>query len=191
VGEILAASDSLDEAVDRLVEEANQAGGRDNITVVCFRFGGDEQAAALEDTITGLHTRDLPEPVEEIPAVAAEASVEPAPRERPPARRRRLTFKRVAIAAVIFAVLVGVGIGAVAGSHRIYFLGEDRGLVTLYRGVPYDLPFGIELYQKRYVSSVPVRALTPLERRRLLDHQLRSKKDASNLVRGLEEGRGY
>jgi hypothetical protein len=94
------------------------------------------------------------------------------------------------IAGVILIALGAAAAGAIAGSHQVYFIGEERGLVTLYRGVPYDLPFGIELYQTRYVSSVPVRALTPVERRRFLDHQLRSKHDASDLVLRLEEGRG-
>ena len=42
--EILAESGSLQEAVDALVAEANEMGGRDNITVVLFRVGGDETA---------------------------------------------------------------------------------------------------------------------------------------------------
>jgi hypothetical protein len=72
----------------------------------------------------------------------------------------------------------------------VYFVGSDRGLVTLYRGVPYELPFGIDLFERRYVSSVPVRALDSTERRRLLDHQLRSEDDATDLVKELEQGRG-
>jgi PPM family protein phosphatase len=94
------------------------------------------------------------------------------------------------IATLVLAVLAGGTAGAVAGVHRVYFVGSDRGLVTLYRGVPYELPFGIDLYQKRYVSSVPATALSPTERRRLLDHQLRSKEDATDVVRKLERGRG-
>ena len=88
------------------------------------------------------------------------------------------------------AVLAGATAGALAGLHRVYFIGSDRGLVTVYRGLPYDLPFGIHLYEKRYVSSVPVLALTTTERRRLLDHQLRSRHDAGNLVQRLEAGKG-
>jgi PPM family protein phosphatase len=60
--------------------------------------------------------------------------------------------------------------------------------VTLYRGVPYDLPFGIDLYDTEYVSSTPARALSPQQRRRVLDHQLRSRDDASDVVRRLERG---
>jgi protein phosphatase len=93
----------------------------------------------------------------------------------------------------LLAVAIGLGIvfGGIAGLHRVYFVGTDRGLVTLYRGVPYELPFGIDLYEKEYVSAVPVNALSTTERRRLLDHQLRSKNDAADLVRGLERGRGF
>ena len=85
---------------------------------------------------------------------------------------------------------LAAAVGASAGLRHVYFIGEDRGLVTLYRGVPYELPLGINLYQSRYVSSVPVRALTSVERRRLLDHQLRSRNDAAGLIRDLERGQG-
>jgi protein phosphatase len=88
------------------------------------------------------------------------------------------------------AVLAGITAGVVAGLHRVYFVGSQGGLVTLYRGAPYELPLGIKLYEKRYVSPVPVRGLSPTERRRLLDHQLRSQDDAANLVRKLERGQG-
>src|SRR4051794_26903866 len=46
IAEILSATDDLDEAVDRLVADANAAGGRDNITVVAFRLEEAEVAAA-------------------------------------------------------------------------------------------------------------------------------------------------
>ena len=43
-------------------------------------------------------------------------------------------------------------------SRQVYFVGtNDGGLVTLYRGVPYELPFGIELYEQEYASGVPAR----------------------------------
>ena len=89
----------------------------------------------------------------------------------------------------MLALLAGVVVGAVAGMRSVYFVGQDdRGLVTLYRGVPYELPLGIDLYEPEYVSSVPARTLSPIERRRLLDHQLRSREDAADIVRELERG---
>ena len=39
-------------------------------------------------------------------------------------------------------------------SRQVYFVGtNDAGLVTLYRGVPYDLPFGVDLYEEDYASA--------------------------------------
>lgn len=91
---------------------------------------------------------------------------------------------------VVLAALAGAVVGAVAGIRSVYFVGQDdRGLVTLYRGVPYELPFGIDLYESRYVSSVPARTMSSTQRRRLLDHQLRSREDAAEIVRELEAGR--
>ena len=47
----LASSDSLDDAVSSLVREANEAGGRDNITVVAFR---------LEEAAVGAEVKEQP-----------------------------------------------------------------------------------------------------------------------------------
>jgi len=65
---------------------------------------------------------------------------------------------------------------------------NSAGLVTLYRGVPYDLPFGVKLYSRQYASGVPAHAIPTRRRKRVLDHELRSHNDASDLVRQLERG---
>ena len=192
--EIVASSPSLQKAADRLVAEANEMGGRDNITVVLFRLGGDEPGGdgSAEHTMVGVAA-----PVEadtdthEVPAVAPAppppASPAPPAARRP--RKRRVTFKRFVVLVLVVAVLAGLTVGAVVGTRQVYFIGQDdRGLVTLYRGLPYDLPFGIDLYDSVYVSSVPARTLTAQQRRRTLDHQLRSRSDAADIVRRLERG---
>jgi serine/threonine protein phosphatase PrpC len=177
--EILSKSDSLQAAVDALVDDANSAGGRDNITVIAFRVADTDGATAarpreLEDTQTDLESRRVREVVAAAP---------------PPSRRRRIRWRVVAIVAVVIAVLAGAAVGAAAAIRNVYFIGQDdRGLVTLYRGLPYELPGGIKLYDERYVSSVQVRGLRPFERRRLLDHELRGKEEAANRIRALEEG---
>jgi PPM family protein phosphatase len=181
--EILTGSDSLEEAVDRLVEEANRAGGRDNITAVLFRLG-DEKAATAEPR----SSETAEQTATDIDAAAVQtAAREPAPR-RPGRARRRLKWAAISMATL--ALLAGLAVAAVLGIRSVYFIGQnDRGLVTLYRGVPYELPLGIDLYSSQYVSSVQARSLRPFERRRLLDHELRSRGDAANLIRNLEQGK--
>jgi protein phosphatase len=200
VADVLSNSSSLAEAVARLIEGANAAGGRDNITVLAFRLGGEgDGGPAPDETVMDLRaaaatptaTEDLaqaePAPAPE-PARASARPHRPAAEREP--RRRRRRGRLVLVALLGAALIVGATFGAIAGLHRVYFIGSERGLVTLYRGVPYELPFGIDLYERRYVSAVPVRALGQTERRRVLDHQLRSREDAAELVRRLERGRG-
>jgi protein phosphatase len=60
--------------------------------------------------------------------------------------------------------------------------------VTIYRGLPYDLPGGIHLYETFFVSGYPA-SLVPADRRAaLFSNQLRSQSDAQNLVRTIELG---
>jgi PPM family protein phosphatase len=208
--EILSEADSLKTAVDRLVEEANEAGGRDNITVLAFRVGGDEpDSPALDETALDLRATGAEAPdtdtheaaaadgtsvAETAPTTVAAPRRPPPPAAPPPEREPRRSRRRgrqILVSLLVLAVLAAVTAGVVAGLHRVYFVGSERGLVTLYRGAPYELPLGVNLYEKKYVSPVPARALSPTERRRLLDHQLRSKDDAANLVRKLERGQGF
>jgi len=200
--EILSESESMRSAVDALVAEANEMGGRDNITVVLFRVGGegddgdhetDYEGRAVDETVVGLRVPE-PEPdtgeEDVVPASSVPEPRKPAPRAAAPRRRQRRTFRRMLVTLVVLVLLAGAVVGAVAGIRSVYFVGQDdRGLVTLYRGVPYELPFGIDLYESRYVSSVPARTLSLTQRRRLLDHQLRSRADAAEMVRDLEGGR--
>jgi serine/threonine protein phosphatase PrpC len=199
--QIISESKSLDGTVSALIDEANRRGGRDNITVVMFRLGSDEdgsadaQRDATQDTATGLDVEPVRAAVKE--AGPPKTSRREARRARAAARRRRGEARpgrrriRIALMTLLALVLVtGAVIGAIAAIRSAYFIGQDdRGLVTLYRGVPYDLPFGIDLYDTQYVSSVQAARLRPFERRRLLDHELRSRDDAADLIRRLEQGR--
>src|SRR3954469_2390674 len=51
IAEILAESGTLDEAVHRLIEEANENGGKDNITAVLFRLGEGDERGEESDTL--------------------------------------------------------------------------------------------------------------------------------------------
>jgi PPM family protein phosphatase len=194
VRELLTAAGSLEEAGRELIAAANDAGGRDNITVILFRLedvDGDEPAAWQRETIEGARpeggeaqaTATLPrvreaQPIEEPPERTA-----PPPRKR---RRRRVPTGLIALV----VVLAIVGAALWTASRAVYFVGVNpEGTVTLYRGLPYDLPLGLELYEPYYASGVTF-AQVPAGRRDVFtDHKLRSKDDAEDLVSELERGR--
>jgi protein phosphatase len=92
---------------------------------------------------------------------------------------------------VCLIVLIAALGGLYAASRQLYFVGTDStGLVTLYRGVPYELPLGIKLYTRQYESTVPAAALPARQRQAVLDHRLRGRGDAVDLVRSLERTQG-
>jgi protein phosphatase len=88
-------------------------------------------------------------------------------------------------------VVVAAGVGLYEAGRQFYFVGTDEaGLVTLYRGVPYDLPLGIKLYTKQYESAVPAISLPTRQRQHVLNNRLRGRGDAVDLVRSLEQAQG-
>lgn len=122
------------------------------------------------------------------PAEAAEGDAVRAKSARAAARRRRgRTALKLAVALLCTAALVA---GLYAGGRQVYFIGtNDAGLITLYRGLPYELSLGVRLYGEEYGSAVPAASLPRLQRERILDHELRERRDAVGLIRQLESGR--
>jgi protein phosphatase len=190
IAALLAEHHSLRDAGEALVAAANEAGGRDNITVVLVRLEELEPGAgsilAEHATLTG------------IPAVTVPEDAAAAPRRRPRRphpgedgagarrrRRRRVVWVGAAVALVL-ALLAG---GAYLALQSVYFVGTNgRGLVTLYQGVPYELPGNLALYRTDYVTGVSASTLPAARRRTLLDHSLRSEANAAALLHSLEEG---
>ena len=216
IAEILASADSLEHAADQLIKEANAAGGRDNITVVLFRLEDVGAGAAVEEpTMVGAPAPSMPltpeassAPLATQPPPSASRAVPTAPpaariprartQGRPTddgassgrsERRHRRFAKPVAALLAAVIVLSLLGAGGYLASRQLYFLGTNaQGIVTIYRGLPYDLPAGIRLYESFYVSGVPA-SLIPADRRAaILNHHLRSQSDASNLIKTLELG---
>jgi PPM family protein phosphatase len=212
---ILRGAESLEQAAEALVRAANQSGGKDNITVVLFRLadavdtagsGGEDETIA--GTLSAADVRSAAAADAPTPAARAEAAptgraqvaerlgdappdatvVRPAEPPRP-RRRRRGRLRALLTAALVLAVVAGAVIGLYALSRQVYFIGtNDGGLVTIYRGVPYELPLGIHLYEEEYASGMPARAIPETRRERVLDHEWRSREDAVDLVRALERG---
>ena len=181
VEEILAASRDLKLAAQQLIDEANTAGGRDNITVVLSRI---EDAAAITDGGQVTEIRPPDGVIGERPAPAAAAAQRPS--DRRTLTRYRKVIAGLAATLIVLALVIG---GGYLATRQLYFIGTNaQGIVTIYRGLPYGLPAGIHLYETFYVSGVPASLVPPDRRSALLNNNLRSQSDASDLVRRLELG---
>ena len=187
VADVLTSAASLAAAGRALIDAANDAGGRDNITVVLFRL--EEVGAGAPAPQETAEHRSLPRE-QAASATAPVARIEPRPpRPAAPARRRRRR-PRVPVGAILVLFLAAcVVLGAYYASQTVYFVGaSDDGFVTVYRGLPYDLPAGLDLYSVNYESGVPIDELTPAQERTITAHKLRAKDDAQDLVKQLETG---
>jgi serine/threonine protein phosphatase PrpC len=207
--ELLAGHARLRDAGEALIAAANAAGGKDNITVVLFRLeevDGHTTAATVAPASVAMATpreranipqpESLPTPLALEDGQGASSTVVPRRPRRPPplpatkrgARlRRRLRRLRAPLVAVV--VLGVLAAGAYLALQSVFFIATNqRGLVTMFRGVPYELPGGLKLYSSDYVSGVSAATLPPARRQALLDHSLRSESAAADLMRQLELG---
>jgi serine/threonine protein phosphatase PrpC len=229
VAEILSAGGSLTDAAQRLIDAANENGGRDNITVVLFRLEDAGDGAADSDTlgdqaglsgeavraaVTGADAAELggaaaprertdhgdEETIVERPSDAREGrehtrvretieggvpSTSPIHARRAPrVSARRRIFALVAVVLVLAAAVAVVWVV----DRQFWFVGTDQsGMVTLYRGLPYELPLGINLYTAKRRTDVPAAAIRdPRQRRYVLDHHARGRKDSEALLHQIE-----
>ncbi len=201
IQELLVEARDLSTAADRLIDAANTAGGRDNITVVLFRV---ELASEVATDL------DQPTMIGAAATVAAEGGRSAPAREprrarlqgfkphvpagfvQPAARERHFGVlgKTVAATTAVAFVLFLIGAGGYIASRQLYFLGTNgQGTVVLYRGFPYVLPFGIPMYETYYVSGVPAASIPPVRRSTLLNHAMRDQTNATNLINDLELGK--
>jgi protein phosphatase len=225
MAEILRAPDGLAAAGGTLIDTANAAGGKDNITVVLFRLEEISEAGAgapADAAPATEQTRTMPAvpSAEARPASTSRstqiAGRDPAPapasagstvvidrasaeearaahgaRAAPP-KRAPLSGHRRVIAAAIAAgvVIVALVIAGYLATQELYFVGTTpQGMMAVYRGLPYSLGGGVNLYNPYYITGVPARDLRPARRRALLNHHLRSHSDVVDLVNALERGR--
>lgn len=233
---VLGSHPDLSSMARALVRSANEAGGRDNITVILTRLEESSAGEADQPTSVGIPAGSpgastptahgpgsaaAPSPAARsssragaAPAAApagdgdgpprtgarARAPALPASlraeeqrprraREERPRRAGRRRLQRTLAALTATAIVLGLILaGGYLATRQLYFIGTDsQGIVTIYRGLPYSF-LGLNLYETYYVSGVPA-LLIPTDRRgRLLDDQLRSQRNAQNVVRSLEVG---
>jgi serine/threonine protein phosphatase PrpC len=211
---VLLANPRLSDAGEALIAAANLAGGRDNITVVLLRLE-DVHAASSRAQESGAQAEGPEDraPEDWAPGTAAiggthatmtgasavSAPLSPRrprrpsagrpPRESSGSARRSMGLRRTSVVVGVLLVLGLLGSAVYLAWQSVYFIGtNNRGLVTLYRGVPFRLPGNVNLYSSDYVSGVSASTLSPGRRRTLLDHSLRSEGDAASLLRSLELG---
>jgi serine/threonine protein phosphatase PrpC len=212
VTDILRADHDLGRAAQALIDEANRAGGRDNISVILFRLeevgsgvGSDQPTIVAAPSLpsgspaanaTGVAVAPPP-PTASPPRAVRPPPLAPTHRSSgdgagtPTARRRGWRYSRPAAALLAtLIVLFLFGGGGWLATRQLYFIGtSSQGFVTIYRGLPYNLVAGARLYEIFYQSGVPASTLGPAERARLLNHDLRSQGDAQKLVNDLERGK--
>lgn len=178
----------LETAARELVRAANQGGGDDNITVVCFEIAAAEAARETSETLTlplveepADDEEDTLTGLEPLPPLTAE------PRRRGAAPRRRRRGARLLSAFLLTALVVAACVAALFGLSRSHFVGaEPDGQVAVYQGVPYDLVGPVKLYRAVYVSPLLAAQLTPEERRSLFDHDLRGHDSALERLKRFE-----
>jgi protein phosphatase len=212
VAAILNGHSSLHDAGEALLAAANEAGGRDNITVVLVRL---ESLSAEQPGAQPLEAPAVPVPtVAPTPPGAVQTATNPGdngagepagtatvtgvqrpvvalrPRRAPTGgggrRSRRRPRAGLVVALIILGLLIGGGALAI---QSVYFIGTNsRGFVTVYTGLPYQLPGGIKLYASYYVSGVPATTVPRATRLTLLNNSWRSESKVTELLRDLELG---
>jgi PPM family protein phosphatase len=214
IAEIISSSASLEEAAKRLIDAANENGGRDNITVILFRLedadGEADDSDTLGDqaTIAGVSAESVRAAVKDADTDAdsgrtqarvAVAERRPsgggvpltspiASRRPPPIPRRRRVFAAVGVLLVVLAAVAVVWVV----DRQFWFVGTtDDGRVALYQGLPYELPLGIKMYSEKRVSSVPATSIASARQRKyVLDHHARGHGDSMSLFEQIDSGSG-
>ena len=147
-----------------------------------YRASGTVALSAIEPRARA-EPVDAPQRTVTLPGGASPPGESPARK-----RRRRRIPGGLVVAVVLLAMVLG---GFWLATQAVYFVGTDadRGnTVTIYRGLPVDLPLGLKLYSRYQGSGVTLQSVPASRRKTFTDHKLRSKDDAENLVIQLERG---
>jgi protein phosphatase len=193
IAHLLSRATTMESAVRTLVDEANRAGGRDNITVLLFRLADTAAPAAGNPegaTLIGASAEEAGLTATEVRRRAAAEAARQRRQEQAgdkPKRRLRTALKALAV----IVVLGAIAYGAWYGNRQVWFLGtDDAGRVAIYRGLPYELPFGVKLYDERYASPIQTVSLPPRRQSAVTGHDLRSREEAVSLLEEIQGSQG-
>jgi protein phosphatase len=193
IARVLGDAGSMKGAVAQLVEQANRAGGRDNITALAFRLedaAAPRRAETEGATLIGPSAEEAGLTATEVRRRAAAAAARER-REKLEAEPGRRGLRTAAKVIAVVVVVAAIAFGAWYGNRQVWFLGTDNGgRVALYRGLPYELPFGINLFQERYASPIQTHSLSGKHREAVTGHDLRSRSDAASLLEDIEKSQG-
>lgn len=184
IARILAQDGTLYTSAATLVEAANAAGGRDNISVIVFCPDGSVPAGIemVPDSQTekiDLDTVEAGTATENVESDEAIGQTGMSEGRLAGLRYFLTTLPGRATIGLVLALLVLTA--AWFGTRQAYYIGVDGDLVVIYRGVPYDLgPWSLSS-PYRY-SPVKVSELEPFQRDRVYAQELQSKSNAEKML---------
>jgi protein phosphatase len=171
---ICAEASAPQDAADRLVEAANEAGGEDNVTVVVIDIVDDSDSDSGGGAAgTGAGTAapsGVERPADEVadpPSGRTPTSSSPRAGTATPSSavaqekqtRLRPRWGRVAVASVLVLLILAAGVYIgfkYLVVDRSYFVGvNDAGLVTVYRGLPGEVA-GVSFRQEEQVTKLAI-----------------------------------
>ncbi|QIM22354.1 serine/threonine-protein phosphatase [Phycicoccus sp. HDW14] len=171
VDDVLTSTADPGECADRLVALALRAGAPDNVTVVVGDLVDISRADAppTQPQVVGAAaaSRRGTRPIPVTPAAKAAALTKAATgvddeddegvtlAEEGPRTRRGTALRVLAALIVTLVVVAGGSYAAYAWSQRQYYLAEQDGIVTVFRGVDQDLG-PISLSSTEYSTTIPV-----------------------------------
>jgi protein phosphatase len=192
ITDVLTSLPDPQEAADRLVELANEAGGEDNITVIVVDVVAVDEAAdgdAEPSAAPAVDPNADPNETAAIPAV--DETGEPVTREQGvPAKHRRRPARIVAlvVVALLLVGLIGGYLGVRGFLNGQWYVGDSGSHVAVYHGVP------ATILGMRLASVSRVTPLSSTEASRLQDWEslsdgitARSEADANAIVERIRQ----
>lgn len=173
VEEILGAEVEPQRAVDRLIREANDAGGVDNITAIVIALTETDTDPSEGDTSATTATPGDPGPpsvttgtvsrggrAERISGSAEQEPPRPTPRPLASSRRPKPPWPKLATwVGVTLGILVLAFVGLRLYLDSQWFVGVSDGRVAVYRGIPAQVA-GFDLNHVVVETSIPADAAT-------------------------------